>query len=375
MERNAAYRCWLVDPRQILAGDGLLDILDSWTAVERWWNNPKRNRDEYLVGYISYEQAVLWQNPPRHSVVRQPRRVAALLPAVWFARYQRLQASPVRALPLNASSFRRLQLHGATSSKRYRAMVRRAQRHIAIGDIYQVNLAQRLRFIAPAEPDQLFWQVFNTQPVPYAALLQTPQWSILSHSPELALRIAPDRSIETWPMKGTAPRGHTPASDHKLLQALRTSAKERAELDMIIDVHRNDLHRICQTGSVKVLRRREAVTLNTVWQMQSRIKGKLQASVSPLTALQTLLPAGSVTGAPKLRATEIIRQLELHDRQVYCGAIGYISGRGAAQFNVAIRTSVLQNHRLTYYSGGGITRYAQAKAEWQEIITKAQTLL
>ncbi len=176
-------------------------------------------------------------------------------------------------------------------------------------------------------------------------------------------------------MKGTQPRGRTVAEDSRRRHHLLTSEKERAELDMIIDVHRNDLAHTARPGSVRVIRRRELIPYRTVWQAQARVQARLQRGYSPLDLLATCFPAGSVTGAPKLRAMEIIHQLEPTPRHVYCGAIGYLTARGDMEFNVAIRTGILQNNTFYYYVGGGITLDSTLTKEWAETFAKAAIIL
>jgi para-aminobenzoate synthetase/4-amino-4-deoxychorismate lyase len=213
----------------------------------------------------------------------------------------------------------------------------------------------------------------------YAAYLDLGRFRVLSASPELFFRIDGER-ITTRPMKGTAPRGRWPAEDEEIAARLVASSKERAENAMIVDLLRNDLGRICRTGSVEVERMVEAERFETVWQLTSTIEGDLRPEITLLDTFRALFPSGSVTGAPKIRTTRIIADLEDSARGPYCGAIGYLappgSGEPRANFNVAIRTVVLDTQTRTaeYGVGGGITHDSSASGEYEEIVAKARVL-
>lgn len=373
MPNKDLYQFVLVDQRQLLGGDHLIDIIDSWEGVERWWQH-RRHTQEILIGYISYEQGYQFIGAPSNSVVWRPKTDDLKLPPVLFGRFKRGTRYRLR-LPTTAHAKPHFTRQQRISQTAYTRMFQSAQRHIRLGDIYQVNLSHRLELTtsAPLKPAELFWQMYVQQPTPYAGYIQLPNYAILSSSPELFLSLK-DRRIETRPMKGTQPRGRTATQDQKLQNELLHSSKEQAELDMIIDVHRNDLQRTAQTGSVRVQRRRELIPYNTVWQAQARIVAKLNKSYSPLDLIRTTFPAGSITGAPKFRAMEIIHELEATPRHVYCGAMGYITAQGDMTFNVAIRTGIYHKSKLYYYVGGGITTDSVLKAEWAETLHKAQQL-
>jgi para-aminobenzoate synthetase/4-amino-4-deoxychorismate lyase len=205
------------------------------------------------------------------------------------------------------------------------------------------------------------------------------RFRVLSASPELFFRIDGDR-ITTKPMKGTAPRGRWSAEDEEIAARLVASSKERAENAMIVDLLRNDLGRICRTGSVEVERMLEAERFETVWQLTSTIEGDLRPEITLLDTFRALFPSGSVTGAPKVLTTRIIADLEDSARGPYCGAIGYLappgSGEPRANFNVAIRTVVLDTQTRTaeYGVGGGVTHESSASGEYEEIVAKARVL-
>ncbi|EKD76096.1 MAG: hypothetical protein ACD_43C00226G0004 [uncultured bacterium] len=366
MSIKPSYRFALIDSRYTVSGDGLIDIVDSWDGVERWWRQ-RKSQTEILIGYIGYEQGYKFIEAPRNSILWQKKPDSLTMPPVYFGRFRRTVRQ--RTKPPAVTKQALLKNSQLINQRSYQNMFATVQRHLRAGDIYQANIAARLNGLATTTPIESFWQIFGRQPVSYGAYIQTPEFSIASGSPELFLRIQ-GASIETRPMKGTCPRGQTRAQDDKLKQDLLHSIKEQAELDMIIDVHRNDLAKTCKPGSVRVIRRREFVPFTTVWQAQARISAERQRQFSPLDTITTCFPAGSVTGAPKLRAMEIIHELEPVPRQVYCGAIGYIKATGDAEFNVAIRTAILKNQQLYYYAGGGITIGSTATAEWQELLNK-----
>lgn len=370
MPSKTPYQFALVDQRHILSGEQLIGLIDSWAGVERWWRQ-RRHTSEILIGYISYEQGHHFIEAPKKSVLWRPHTDPLTLPPVLFGRFQRGVRYRLRLPPALPKPQLTRQQHITKST--YQTMFHQAQEHIRMGDIYQVNLSHRLQFTTPATPADLFWQMYAQQPTPYAAYIQLPNYSIVSSSPELFLQLKNNR-VETRPMKGTRPRGHTPHQDNTVRQELLQSVKERAELDMIIDVHRNDLQRTAQTGSVRVTRRRELMPYQTVWQTQARITAQLKRGYSPLDLITTCFPAGSVTGAPKLRSMEIIHQLEQQPRHVYCGAIGYITGHGDMAFNVAIRTGIHHKRKLYYYVGSGITTDSDLTKEWQETLHKAHQL-
>lgn len=375
MDVKQPYQFALVDQRGGLIGEEFIDVIDSWDGVERWWRR-QRGSSEILIGYIGYEKGFRFMEAPRQSRVWQTKKDQLNLPRVLFGRFgrgQRLRHQQIKARQTQTRGQVALTLQRHINEVSYTNMFERAQQYIRQGDIYQVNLSHRLEFHTTAAPADLFWHVFSQQPTPYAAYIQLPDYAILSYSPELFLRVH-DGRVETRPMKGTRPRGRTSAQDARLREELFTSVKERAELDMIIDVHRNDLNRTARTGSVRVVRRREIVPYNTVWQAQARIVSEMARGYSPLDVMQTCFSAGSITGAPKLRAMEIIHELESVPRHIYCGSIGYITSRGDMKFNVAIRTGVLHQQTLYYSVGGGITFDAHAKTEWVETLAKAKIM-
>lgn len=256
----------------------------------------------------------------------------------------------------------------------YRRRFERIKRYIRDGDCYQVNLAQR--FSAPAEGDAFdaYRGLQGLNPAPFSAFLRLAAGAILCSSPERFLAVRGDR-VETRPIKGTRPRSGNKARDRALALELRRSAKDLAENLMIVDLLRNDLGKTCALGSIGVPALFEVESYETVHHLVSTVTGRLAAGRHALDLLEGCFPGGSITGAPKLRAMEIIEELEPHRRGVYCGAIGYIGYDGAMDLNIAIRTLVYQGGWIHAWAGGGIVMDSDPEAEYQETLDKAQAML
>src|SRR6185503_15683245 len=256
----------------------------------------------------------------------------------------------------------------------YRRVVERALEHIAAGDIYQVNLAQRFRVESAPAAAALYRSLREASPAPFSSLVTTPQGGIVSSSPERFFRIE-GNAIETWPIKGTRPRGTTDAEDAAQIAALSASAKDRAENVMIVDLERNDLGRICEVGSVRVPSLCEVSSYANVHHLVSRVEGTLRGDVGPVEILRAVFPGGSITGAPKIRAIQIIDALEPHRRGPYTGAIGYWDARGACDFNIAIRTMVVEAGAASFHAGGGIVADSTPDGEYEETLVKARGMM
>jgi len=259
------------------------------------------------------------------------------------------------------------------SAETYRRQVRRIRDLIVAGDTYQINYTFPLQ--ADFRGDTLGWfrQLCASQQADYCAFIQAGRFHLLSASPELFFK-KDASNLTTRPMKGTIRRGRWPEEDRHAAQSLATSAKERAENVMIVDVLRNDLSRVSRVGSVNVARLWELERYPTVWQMTSTVVAQSKASIPEILA--ALFPSGSVTGAPKIRATEIIRALEPYPRDIYCGTIGWWAPDGQAEFNVAIRTVTVDTKTGTarYHVGGGITHGSSPENEYAECLAKAEVL-
>lgn len=260
------------------------------------------------------------------------------------------------------------------SAARFQAMVQRAQEYIAAGDIYQVNLSHP--FVAPWSGDTFaFYEALrHYSPAPYAAYLELDGRAVLSSSPESFLQIS-GGVIRTRPIKGTRPRRADRMADEKSAYDLITSPKEIAELVMITDLERNDLGMVCEWGSVAV---RELLALERyehVFHLVSTVEGRLRPDVDHVAALRVCFPGGSITGAPKKRAREIIAELEPFPRGLYTGAVGWFGFGGESQFNIAIRTVIVENGRAHFHVGAGIVADSVPAKEWQETLDKAAGIL
>lgn len=256
----------------------------------------------------------------------------------------------------------------------YLAKVRRIQRYIEAGDTYQVNLTQRFTTRTALSPEALYLRLRRITPSPYAAFLKWDDLAILSASPELFLDLR-DGDVVTRPIKGTRPRGAHPAEDAALRRALMGSEKDRAELNMIVDLLRNDIGRVCTPGSVCVRSAGDIEAHPNVFHRVATIEGRLQPGKSWADLLRATFPGGSVTGVPKIRAMQIISELEPTTRGPYCGAIGWIGLDGSMQLNLAIRTMVQVKDTVHLYTGGAIVADSDPQEEYDETIAKAGGML
>jgi para-aminobenzoate synthetase component 1 len=256
----------------------------------------------------------------------------------------------------------------------YCRVVERALEHIAAGDIYQVNLAQQFRVEPAPDAPALYRSLREVSPAPFASFLTTEEAAIVSSSPERFFEVRGDR-IETWPIKGTRPRGETEEEDRAYASALAVSSKDRAENVMIVDLERNDLGRICDVGSVHVPALCEVERYANVHHLVSRVAGTLREDAGPTEILRAMFPGGSITGAPKIRAVEIIDELEPTRRGAYTGAIGYWDVSGDCDFNIAIRTIVVEGGAATFHVGGGIVADSTPEGEYEETLVKARGMM
>jgi len=261
----------------------------------------------------------------------------------------------------------------------YLRAVERIKRYIRDGEVYQVNLSHRCERPFAARPVGLFHWQNRYNPSPYAAFIDAGSFQIVSASPELFIRLD-NGWIETKPIKGTRPRlvGSDPrnaAANRRNLDELLTSEKEKAELNMIVDLERNDVARICRPGTRRVVLPRTIEAYPTVFHAVATVGGRLLSGTRLTDILRAMFPGGSITGAPKIRAMEIIDEFEPTARGVYTGSIGFIGLDGTACLNIVIRTVIIAAHRAFVQTGGGIVADSDPEAEWQETVVKARALL
>jgi para-aminobenzoate synthetase component 1 len=355
-------------PREVVTG-GLVD-LDRIT--DGWW-----------AGWLSYDLG------------RQVERLPSLaeddleLPPLALGRYDGWlefdhvrrtviphgDARPLAAAALAAPAHRPLERWESSLPRdAYEHAVERAIDYIRAGDVFQVNLSQRLATAWRGDPFGLYGRLREASPAPFTALVRLGGADVISASPERFLSVRGDR-IETRPIKGTRPRGRERNDDDALAAELLASPKDRAENVMIVDLARNDLGRVARYGSVAV---RELCALERhpgVHHLVSTVGARLREGIGPADVLRATFPPGSVTGAPKVRAMEIVDELEPVRRGPYCGAIGWIDGRGDLELSVAIRTFVAARGRLHLHVGGAVTADSDPAREWRETMHKAGRLL
>jgi para-aminobenzoate synthetase len=257
------------------------------------------------------------------------------------------------------------------SRSQYLEDVETSHDHLVAGDSYEICLTNQLSMEADADPLDLYRSLRSVNPAPFSAYLRFGDLAILSSSPERFLRVGRDGIAEARPIKGTSRRGATPVEDARLATALATDEKNRAENLMIVDLLRNDLGAVSEVGSVEVPQMMEAETYETVHQLVSEVRGRLRPDVSTLDAVRSCFPPGSMTGAPKLRTTAILDELEGAARGVYSGAIGWFGLGGGADLSVAIRAIVLADGRAAIGAGGAIVLASDPEREWEEMLLKA----
>lgn len=335
----------------------LLDKIERATGEGKW-----------VVGYFGYEcfKYFLGFSPRRRSEVELCPPAAFM----FFGSDPRPYRTPPNPHPHPPSTGPAPNM----SRARFLSMVEEIKRHIAAGDVYQVNISQRFDVQTGADADQIFHRLCSVQPAPFACMLDFGDFQIVSGSMELFLRKR-GRSLVSRPIKGTRPRGPTPHEGRRLRKALKESEKERAENVMIVDLMRNDLGRICEFGSISVPKLFEVEEYSTLYQMVSEVRGILRARAGLADILQAAFPPGSVTGAPKIRAMEIIDELEPHSRGPYCGVITLFRPDGDFDMSVAIRVLVLSEGEGRFWVGGGITWGSDPRAEYEETIVKARALM
>lgn len=329
-----------------------------------------RRAGKWIVGFMGYEAGYLFE--------KRLARYAALgreTPLMAFGIFDSPDPRHSLAVPRQRQenepflSGPRADWNFATYKERFD----RLHRHLRQGDCYQANLTMPIRARWTGDPVAAFWSLIERQPVHYGALVNLGGPMLLSRSPELFFNVDEDGWIETHPMKGTAARGASPDEDQRIIEEMKADEKTQAENRMIVDLLRNDISRITEVGTLHVPRLFDVETYPTVHQMVSHVRAKLLPGLGVTDIFAALFPCGSITGAPKMRAMEILHELEDTPRDAYCGAIGFIAPDGRMQFNVAIRTiSLFDNGEAVFNAGGGIVFDSRAEDEYAECLLKAR---
>ncbi|MER9251273.1 aminodeoxychorismate synthase component I [Mesorhizobium sp. M0598] len=350
-------------PAEIIAAHGEADFLPALEAAQAAHDGGK-----WLAGYFSYEAGYLLE-PKLVPLLPAGRRAPLFCLGVFDAPVEETIAPG----DLPASNGPIFDAKAAWSSDDYAKRFARLHDHIRKGDCYQGNLTFPVHAQWSGDPLVAFNALTERQPVKYGALVALGDPIVLSRSPELFFEVDAEGMIETHPMKGTAPRGATKAEDDRLKAFLRNDEKNQAENRMIVDLLRNDISLISEVGTLDVPELFRIESYPTVHQMVSRVRAKLLPGLAIRQIFAALFPCGSITGAPKIRAMEILRELEGGPRDVYCGAIGWIAPGGRMRFSVAIRTiSLFANGEAVYNVGGGVVFDSTAEEEYQECLLKAR---
>jgi para-aminobenzoate synthetase component 1 len=350
-------------PEKILAPGTPQDFFAALDEAE-----DARRSGKWLAGYFSYEAGYLLE-PKLRPLLPENRRSPLACLGIFDGPADR-ELSPFLAAPTNGPIF---EPRAAWSFEDYKKRFDRVHRHLREGDCYQANLTFPIHAQWSGEPLAAFDALTARQPVKYGALVSLGGPVVLSRSPELFFNIDDEGWIETHPMKGTAPRGKTPEEDAALREFLRNDPKNQAENRMIVDLLRNDISLISEVGTLDVPELFRIESYPTVHQMVSRVRARLLPDLTIRDVFAALFPCGSITGAPKIRAMEILHALETAPRDVYCGAIGWIAPGGRMRFNVAIRTiSLHPDGEAIYNVGGGVVFDSSAEEEYAECLLKAR---
>ncbi len=323
-----------------------------------------------LMAMGIYDWAIVLDHHTQSAqLVSQQRSpaTAQVLPQI-LERLQAQMPSPLASFTVQGN------IRSNFSRDAYATAFDKVQDYLRQGDCYQVNLAQRYAARASGDALSAYLELRQLSPAPYSAFLNLPQVQILCASPESFLQVRAGQ-VETKPIKGTRPRGKDAQSDAAIAHELQLSAKDRAENLMIVDLLRNDLGKSCVPGSIHTPKLFEVESFAQVHHLVSTITGQLAPGEDALSLLAHCFPGGSVTGAPKRRAMQIIEQLEPHRRGLYCGSIGYIGFDGNMDSNIAIRTLVYANEEIRFWAGGGLVADSEVQAEYQETLDKASGML
>jgi para-aminobenzoate synthetase/4-amino-4-deoxychorismate lyase len=325
-----------------------------------------RKSGRFVAGYFSYELGYLLE--ARLAALLPPERAVPLL---WFGVFDRAEACDAGVLEGAGRAYAGPLRHEWDAAA-YGERFAHVHDYVAAGDIYQANLSFRSRFAFAGDPLALYRGLRARSAAAHGAFIDDGARQILSFSPELFFDLSPDGRLTAKPMKGTIARGTDPDADARARATLAASVKDRAENLMIVDLLRNDLGRIAEIGSVHVENLFAVETYPTLHTMVSTVKARLKPGSDAATIVRALFPCGSITGAPKIRAMEIIRELEAGPRGVYCGAIGHFAPDGSARFNVAIRTLTISGGAGELGIGGAVVQDSASGAEYDECLLKAR---
>ncbi len=319
---------------------------------------------------LKNEMLIFSSGFPEHGPSRKKRARRRLDEMMAVLEMDKTRSWALRQAP---SSPRLSRWQSDFTKKEYLAAVRKAKAYIAAGDIYEINLSQRFSGRTSLDDWQLYERLARVFPVSFGAFFRGDDFSIISASPEQFLSYD-GRTVTTRPMKGTRPRTGERRKDGQSRRELWQSIKERAELLMVVDLERNDLGRVCDYGTVKLRQRRTIEAYRSVFQATAEIEGRLHPSRDRWDLLRACFPGGSVTGCPKIRAMELIEELEPEARGIYTGSMGYLSFHETLQFSVLIRTLLKQGDRVSFHVGGGIVADSDPDKEYEETLIKARVL-
>ncbi len=360
---DAFYARWEQLPQYFAIGYWGYDTKDQ---LEELHNRAVREKELPDTQWMFFDAVVRADHPTNRIFLEGEEEAVA-----------RLESSLSSGVVTHATSARRFSVRPQWSEASYIEAVGHIRDHIRTGDVYEVNLTQRFHLdltVSPSRDLEIFDAMIEETPSPFAAMLRTPAATVISSSPERFLKIH-DRWMESEPIKGTRPRGRAFDEDEAAYLALHASEKDRAENLMIVDLTRNDLGRVAKIGTVTVPRLFHIDSYQTVFQMSSTIRAELAEGKTWMDAVKSAFPPGSMTGAPKIAAMNIIETLEPVKRQIYSGVLGYVDWRGDLDLSVIIRTLVLQESSGYFQTGGAIVWDSDPKAEYRECWDKAQGIL
>lgn len=314
--------------------------------------NPKLKNPKIKIGYLAYPNPKLKNNIPERKFYSYNKVVTTETPPIIKTGYKTTG-----------------KLEQSVTKIQYIKKIKEVKELLAAGEIYQLNYAVRFRKKFEGSPYALFLQLSEANPADFAAYINCGKFHIISSSPERFFKVK-DNKIITEPIKGTVPK----KGGKKSLEYLLNSEKERAELDMITDLERNDVGKICKYGTLKLTKERRVLELKNLWHTYSEVQGDLPRSIKQEEVIEAMFPGGSITGCPKKRAMYYIEKLEGLPRNIFTGSIGFMKKK-EMDFNIAIRTALVKNGYIEYWAGGGIVADSDPEKEYEECLLKAEKFL